>query len=180
MGLKTTKVSRYRRTKSDSNTLKSEHTSTKGVENTNKVTDWHDYLNTMSLKMEPANDASIKRLALRLVTWARECPDAWTITQFLNMEGVSRKVFAQWRVKSPELQEAFEAAVSIIGDRRELKLKDDYTHLRFMQPYYSEEVLAEDNRKAKQRKEEDDKKSFKIELNTFPSSALVPERKKDD
>lgn len=174
MGLKTNKVGRYRRSKSDKPI-------TKPIETTKTAEHWEEYLNTYSMQMEPATDAFFRRIAIELVKWAREDQEALIISEFSHIKGFHPRTLEKWSEKHPNIEHAYSLAMSLIADRRErMLLKGDLSSVKYMMPQYSDLWMKEDKRRAKQRKEEDEKKNFRIELPAFASSDIVPESKKDD
>lgn len=82
--------------------------------------DWEDYLNTISLQMEPANDAFRERLAYKLITWVKEDKKAFTMDQFFNITGVDDSVYYRWLEKSEKLKAAHKFALRQLGINREL------------------------------------------------------------
>lgn len=82
--------------------------------------DWEDYLNTISLQLEPANGAFRERLAHKLITWVREDKKAFTLDQFLNIVGIDDSVYYRWVEKSEKLQVAHKFAMRQLGINREL------------------------------------------------------------
>lgn len=84
-----------------------------------KKADWEDYLNTLSLQMEPSNNAHKERLAIKLITWAKEDPDAFCLEQFWNLVGISDDTFYRWCKKSEKLEAAHKFALLELGIKRE-------------------------------------------------------------
>ena len=120
--------------------------------NETKSGTWGEYLNTLSFQMEPANDGFMKRTAIELVTWARECTEAFMISQFFNMKGIPKRTFYNWIEKVEVLKEAHEVAMGLLSDRREMLLiHKDPSSLRYIMPQYSEVWMNEDSRRATQK-----------------------------
>ena len=113
---------------------------------------WDEYLNTLSLKMEPAGDAFFKRIPIELITWAQENKSAYRLTQFLNMKGIPRGTWFKWCESKPLIKEAHEIALSLIADRREigaLERRLDSTMVKHTMPMYDKEWKALEEWRAK-------------------------------
>ncbi len=83
---------------------------------------WHD---------TPVNDAWKDQLAHDLFVWARDNEEAYKMSQFYLAKGVNNRDFSRWCETHENLKMAKEAALTLIGNRREiggLKKKLD-THI---------------------------------------------------
>jgi len=87
--------------------------------NASKNQPWEEYLNTISLKMEPSNDAHKERLAWKLITWVKEDPDAFCLEQFYNLVGICSDTYHRWCRKSKKLEAAHKFALNELGIKRE-------------------------------------------------------------
>lgn len=142
-----------------------------------------EYLNYISHSIEPATNGYFKRLAIELITWAREDKEALIMAQFYLMKGISERTYYKWLDKYPELAEAHEVAVGFLANRREVYLfKQDNNSVRYMMPQYAKLWLKEDERRAAQKKDiasEQKASDFNITLQAIPNTKEVPERKDD-
>lgn len=142
-----------------------------------KSSQFSEYLNTLSLQMHPYNDSFIERLALKLVTWAKENKDAFMISQFYNNEGISERTYYGWCEKYPLLKESNETALSFIADRREMYLRDrDPGSVRYIMPQYSKIWLKEDERRNKQKQDQ----NSAIGNAVIEYDAILKNKKKND
>lgn len=90
-------------------------------------------------KRVPVSDDYLKKLALDLVHWALNDTKALKITQFRTERHISRTVWDTWRERSPELQDANDFALEVIGDRREiggLEKRFDSGIVAYTMPHY--------------------------------------------
>lgn len=86
-----------------------------------KVSPWlEDYMDCFQLKMKPVTQSFIDRLAMELVTWARDDKKALRMSQFYVPRGIHRNTFFRWCDQHPLMKAAKEAALSLIADRREI------------------------------------------------------------
>lgn len=164
--------------------------STKTPKNDQKkvVHDWDEYLSTISFQMMPANSQFKARLAVELLTWAREQPDACHLSEFLLIKGIPNATFHKWRHQVKELQHAYDEVQYIFASRlRKNILKKEYAEnfgsliLTMYDKEWEERFMwrAQLNKKA----HEDDSGGTKIVvIDRMPETSLVPRRqdKEDD
>ena len=85
------------------------------------------YKDLFTFKTIPISQEFIERLAQDLIAWATTDDDALRLTQFITKIGIHPRTFDGWSKKHPTLKFAKEAALLIIGDRREIgALKNKY------------------------------------------------------
>lgn len=163
---------KLKKTKPKSNITSKNNTSEKIL--AKKETFDEEYYNTLSFRLEPATNGFFTRLAIQLITWARQDENAFMISQFYNNKGILKGTFYRWVDKHPELKQAHEAAISFISDRRELFLiEKDPSSVRYVMPQYSDIWAREEERKAKLKKQED-------EQNQNITVVMEPFKKKDE
>lgn len=106
-----------------------------------KEFNWNSYLSTLSLQMFPANDEFKERLALELVTWARENKNALFLDEFYDLKGIIPETVIFWSKRSEKLKEAVRTAKRIIGRRRELGAMNNELNaatVHYTMPHYSD------------------------------------------
>jgi hypothetical protein len=142
-----------------------------------------EYLNYISHSKEPATDSFFQRLAIELVTWAREDKQAFIMAQFYLMKGINEPTYYRWVNKYPELAGAHDVAIAFLANRRELYLfKQDNASVRYMMPQYAKLWLKEDERRATQRKDiaTESKGNIIVNMDKMPETKEVPKRKKNE
>jgi hypothetical protein len=152
-----------------------------GIPPTNAHSKWDEYLSTISFQMCPANDQFRDRLAIELVTWARENEDALILDDFYDMKGISHSDVYRWYENHDGLKQAFEVAKRLIGSRRErgaLKGKYNATTIHMMMPHYSTAWRETEKWRSDLRKENEQQGNIKVMIETYPSSPIVPDKKK--
>lgn len=68
----------------------------------------------------PVNDAWKDQLAQELYQWSRDDEDAYKLSQFYLSRGINNRDFTRWCQEHENLKEAREAALALIGNRREI------------------------------------------------------------
>lgn len=68
----------------------------------------------------PVNDAWKDNLAQELFLWARDDEDAYKMSQFYLNKGINNRDFSRWCDTHENLKIAKEAALVLIGNRREI------------------------------------------------------------
>lgn len=142
---------------------------------------WDEYLNTYSLKMFPANDEFRERLGVELLEWARTKEDALIMEEFFDLRGIRDKDVHRWLNTSEVLREAYETAKRIIGYRREKgALKSDLNAgtVHITMPHYSKVWRETEKWRSELKKENEQHGNIKVMIETYPSSPIVPDKKK--
>jgi hypothetical protein len=163
-------------------TIKIEHNTQKKV-TVKKDRDWEEYLNTISLQMSPANGTMKKRLAIKLLTWARENKKAYSLERFINNQGIPEKTFYRWCEQCPELEEAKNVALIDLGlNREELAMERNLTmnHVTaFTLPHY----LSRYDKALRHRediKSDNEKYGNQVVIiERFPETDIVKKKDKD-
>ncbi len=79
-----------------------------------------EYLDMRTWKKTPVTDAWKDKLAEELYNWAKDDPEAFKMTQFYLHRGISSTDFMRWVETHEKLKIAHDAALQMIGDRREI------------------------------------------------------------
>jgi hypothetical protein len=90
-------------------------------------------------KRVPVSDDYLRKLAFELVSWVLKDDKALKITQFRTSRHICRKTWDTWVKRSPELQDANDFALEVIGDRREiggLEKRFDSSIVAYTMPHY--------------------------------------------
>jgi len=77
------------------------------------------YTDLFSFAITPVSQSYLLKFALEWVSWASDNEDALTMTQYLNLKRLHQKTIDRWALRCPELTQAHEMVLQIIGDRRE-------------------------------------------------------------
>lgn len=87
----------------------------------NKPSHKFDYYTSLHTWHEtPINDAWKDNLARELFVWASENEEAYKMSQFYLAKGINNRDFARWCETHENLKIAKEAALVLIGNRREI------------------------------------------------------------
>lgn len=86
----------------------------------NTVPDFEEYYDYAIWKRTPISIEGIERKAEMLVKWARTFPQAYTLKQWLNDNGISGETAQRWMAKSQLFSSAYEFAQGVVGTRREI------------------------------------------------------------
>ncbi len=123
-------------------------------------------------KKVPVSDDYLRSLARELVFWALNDDKALKVTQFRFKRHISRDVWDLWTARCPELRDANEFALEVIGDRREmggLEKRFDSSIVSYTMPHYDpvwKELVAW--KAALQDKERDQQaQNFVIQMPSF-------------
>ena len=106
-----------------------------------KEHNWEDYLNTNTFQMHPSNGASKERLAVELIEWAK-LKTSYKISQFYIDKGIPRDTFYKWAHKHECLMEAYNIALELLGNRREIgaiERKLEPSIIKFTMPLYDKD-----------------------------------------
>jgi hypothetical protein len=154
------------------------------VVNRQKVVLCDEWLNFNTYEKSVYTNLSIIRLGKEVIAWARNNPDAIKIGQFLEEKGIGRRSWNRWCENYPDLQEAYEHAKMIIGNRREfgaLTRKYDSGYVSKTQITYCEdykEALRETA--AITNKELLNSGNRVVVIERYPDSPLVPHKKEQE
>ncbi len=77
------------------------------------------YLDMFTLRQTPVSNDYLLKFALEWVNWAITDDDALTLEGFYILKGVQQRTVDRWCDRCPELMEAHDYAMMVIGDRRE-------------------------------------------------------------
>ncbi len=145
------------------------------------------YLDMFTLREKPISEAAIERLALEMLKWADEDPEAYKLSQFYVKKGIRESDINRLSERYPNLKEAKEWALVIIGNRRELggikKLLDSGMISRSMSHYDPVwKKIAEFNAELARRVKEGEEKSGPqfIIMERFDESPIVPQKATED
>lgn len=138
---------------------------------------WDQYLSTISWQMCPANDAFYDRLAIELVTWAREKDDAIFVEDFFDIKGIYDKDLIRFMEKNENLRKAYEMALSVIGRRRERRgLTREFAEglVKFTMPLYDKKWAAREKEVAALRDPESKKPTeVKVVMHNYGSDVDI-------
>jgi hypothetical protein len=144
------------------------------------------YRDMFSLKMKPISRDYKLHFALEWVTVTKEDEDILTLGQFYNLKGINKSIVEGWVKDTPEVKEAHDFVMQIIGTRREVgaltRKLDANVFLRSAANYDSSWRDLEEWRNSMREKISGASAgNFVIEMNKMPETDLVPRRKvKDD
>jgi hypothetical protein len=82
--------------------------------------DYEDYFDMCIWKRTPINIEGIERKAEVLVKWALTYPQAYTLKQWLNENGIDGGTLKRWKERSPVFATAYNFAREIVGTKREI------------------------------------------------------------
>lgn len=166
---------------------KTKHSSTAVEESQRKVSWQNEYLSAWGFKLNPTSKAWLLHLAAELIDYIWSNEQVYNIKSFLVFKGINPQVWSEWMARCPELKEANEHAKMILAVRREsgmLERRLEPNAVRYSMPLYCDEWKAlEAERtqiKAKIQAGQKEKEVIVVNMPQFPSSDLVPERKKDE
>lgn len=133
-----------------------------------------EYLDCVDFKMKPATLNTIKRIAHELIQWALTDNEALKITPFFYKRGLNSITIKRWRERSPEFDSAYQLALHVIGDRREmgaLKKKFDAGIVSYTMAHYDTtwKDLAEWRHKLRQPDEQSGKTQIVV-IEKFPEN----------
>ena len=124
-----------------------------------------------------------ERLARELVAWARGDENALKVSQFLEMNGISRRTWNRWVQKYEVFSDAYDYALMCIGNRREVGVmtrKFDSQSTSFMMLHYDEDWREAMSMKAKLSSPEGLSTGQKfVVLEKYPDSPMVPTRRSE-
>jgi hypothetical protein len=142
---------------------------------------WDEYLNTYSLQMFPASDQFKERLGVEMLEWARTNEDALIIEEYFDIRGICVDDVYRWIPACEVLAKAYEAAKRIIGYRREkgaLKSDLNASTVHITMPHYSKVWRETEKWRSELKKENEQHGNIKVMIETYPSSPIVPDKKK--
>lgn len=152
-----------------------------GTNTLTKVVD--EYMDMFSFRKCPVSEAFLDHLATELVDWAKNDDKAIKVTQFLGLKGIHSKTFDRWRDRHPKMQDAYEYALMVIGDRREsgaIYKKFDASIVSFTMPHYDKDWVKQHEWRAKLKETEQQSNETRIVvLEKYPDSPMVPKKKED-
>lgn len=150
-------------------------------DNKAKVDMLEEYWNFDSMRLIPVTKATILRLAENGIKWARENERAYKVEQFLVEQGIELKTWLRWCDQHPELQNAYDHMLTIIGCRREVGLlerKLETQATMFMMPSYDPRwKKALEWKTGLTNKSEGPGGTQFVVIPACPNSPLVPEKK---
>ena len=98
-----------------------------------------EFRDIFSGRLKPVSEAWVNNMGREMVQWAANDPKAYKIGQFLTQKGLDWEAIDRWRTKFPSFDSTYRAALSIIGDRREiggLENKLNANIVSFRMPHY--------------------------------------------
>lgn len=139
---------------------------------------FEEYTNFLDFKKHPVSEQFIEHFGQKLLHWATRSDDAYKLSQFLILEGVSTTTFERWSERVPVLKECQAAALTAIGNRREiggLTNKLNASLVASTMPHYDKtwKKLVEWKEKLKQKEEAKNETRIVI-MERSPNSDLVP------
>lgn len=145
---------------------------------------WVEHRHIGSWRLKPYSKEGVRRLATRLVEWAKNSPYIYLERFWLEM-GISTSSFQNLRKKSPELEEAYLFAREWMGMKREERIHNkeaDRETIGWRQPVYSQEVkeVAEWRSSLREKEKEAGAGNYVIEMKTVPNSEIVPVKTKEN
>ncbi len=140
-----------------------------------------EYMNYTTGSKEVLTTLSIERLARELVAEVRGNEQMLKVNEFLERRGINRRTWNGWLQKYEILSEAYNFALMVLGNRREIGVltrKFDSGSTSLLMPLYDEDWRDALALKAKFSNPEgmiDSGPKFII-MEKFPDSPLVPTR----
>jgi hypothetical protein len=128
---------------------------------------WSEYLDLYSRRMVPSSNSHKKRLAIELIEWASNHPHAIKIKQFLQLKGIPERTWYEWRDANIDIKHAHEDALTILGNRREEKLINEFKSVQaliHMMPQYDKE-WADREKTVSDLKNREDQKPTQLIIN---------------
>lgn len=143
-----------------------------------------EYLDCFTFKMQPVTEMFLKRIAKELLEWAQNDKKALRLSQFYNSKKIPRKTFEGW-YKYDYFKEAKDMALLFIADRREigtLEKRYEAGTNNFMMPEYdpSWKSMVQWRQELRNQAQGKNTGSVNVYLEQYPSSDMVPERKKTE
>jgi len=140
------------------------------------------YLNMFTFKQTPISTDYLLHYALEWVNWALTDDDALTMEGFHIKKGVQSFTVSRWCQRSPELKQAHDHVMEIIGDRREkgaINRKYDSGMIRTTMPMYKAKWRELEEWRAQLSEKIASAGGLKVvELEKFADSDLVPKKEK--
>jgi hypothetical protein len=140
------------------------------------------YLDMFTLKQTPISKDYLLHYALQWVNWAISDDDALTMEGFHILKGVQSFTVSRWCQRCPELQQAHDHVMSIIGDRREkgaITRKYDSGMIRTTMPMYKAKWKELEEWRAHLSEKIASAGGLKVvEMEKFADSDLVPTKEK--
>lgn len=128
-----------------------------------KYTIIDEYLCLFSFKKKPISEGFIHKLCEEFCKWANRdgkdgSDESLRLDDFADEMGVNKRDIERWRLKFPNLQEAYEYAKRRIASRREIgamKRRYESSTVLKTQGYYCDVYRTEEERRAKLQKDEE-------------------------
>lgn len=148
---------------------------------------WLDqYIDIYTFKTMPVTERWAVKISEDLVNWAKKNEDAFKLTQFCEERGIPYSTFKTLVNKFPCMKIARDAAVMIIGNRREiggLKNKLNTTMVMSQMAKYDDEWWSLEQRRAKLKAESqpksDENVRYTIVVDSYADKAQPSEKEKD-
>lgn len=172
-----------RKTKAINDRDRSKPQNTAEVKPKSKIVVLEEYFNFNSFRKVPITKETIMRLAESGVQWARENERAYKVKQFMAEQGLNQNTWWRWCQTHPELQEANDQMVMLLGNRRErglIERKFDASSTMFMMPHYDSDwkKMSEWKASLTQKAEASGTgATINVVMSEIPRSPLVPDRK---
>ena len=149
-----------------------------------RPTSFDFYNDIFAPRQIPISLVELERIGLEMVEWALKDPDAYKISQFFHLKGISKDSMPRWRKRSKRFNELYEEALAIIGNRREiggLKRQLDGGMVALSMPMYDPEWKAQvEWRKTLDKKNEEKQPTTQVVIvDRFPDSPLVPTKSEE-
>lgn len=141
------------------------------------------YSNFYTQKELPISELVIEAFAKDLVKWASEDDEALKVSQFYLSKGVAYSTYVGWVAKYPCLKVAHDAALRIIGNRREVgAIKNKYNQIMITKVQYlyddewwTAEVARENLRAESRKKAEGGDKNITVVLDHYGTRTVDEE-----
>jgi hypothetical protein len=132
-----------------------------------------EYLDIFTLRMKPTHPTVIEQFFLFMPKWAQEDPEAFKISQYRILKGVSQKTMEHWKTLDPKYDEAYETTKAILGNKREIGwIKKQYepSAIRLSMRNYDPEWIALTT-------EDESKGNVTVVMQVAPTTKEVPDKK---
>lgn len=150
--------------------------------NGSKIELLDEYYNYNSQRLVPVTMETLIRLAENAEKWAYTTEKGYKIQDFMILQGISERRWAQYCQMCPRLQEANDNMLTILGCRREAGLIErrfEPGSTIFMMPRYDKDWGDMCKWRASLKPKEVESKASEtfVVIEKYPESNLVPEKK---
>lgn len=78
-----------------------------------------EYVDLRTLKTQITSSAWAERVAIEIINWAENDPEAFKLNEFFRKYGIDRNDIIRLQDRYPILKKAYDHALVIVGDKRE-------------------------------------------------------------